>query len=123
MTTTKENLDMINEMGTSGYDKLRELTELNLSTWNRVLDTQLNTYSMLMENAIEQTKAVTESKNYQEAIRTQLDMGRKVGVAMIGKTREASELSQQVGSEYRAWFENNLAATKDQFNKMAEKAA
>ncbi|MBF0256127.1 MAG: phasin family protein [Gammaproteobacteria bacterium] len=123
MKTAKENLDIINDLSTKGYDNLRQLGELNLATWNRMMETQLNTYSQLMESAINQTKAVTEAKNYQDALRTQLEMGRKMSETLIGKTREMAEMSQQVGTEYRTWFEKNLAASKEELEKVAAKAA
>ncbi|MEO5341720.1 MAG: phasin family protein [Gammaproteobacteria bacterium SHHR-1] len=123
MKTAKENLDMISDLNSKGYDNLRQLGELNLTTWNRMMETQLSTYSQLMESAINQTKAVTEAKTYQDALRTQLEMGRNLGETLIGKTREMAEMSQQVGAEYRSWFEKNLAAGKEEFDKAAAKAA
>ena len=123
MTNVKENIDMINEMGNTGYESIRALTDLNLSTWNKLMEKQMDTLNSVMENSMEQMKQLSEAKNYQDAARVQMEMGRKISEELMGKTRETVELAQKAGEEYRTLFEGNVATAKEQMTQAAEKVA
>ncbi|PUB76754.1 MAG: hypothetical protein DBP01_18710 [gamma proteobacterium symbiont of Ctena orbiculata] len=57
----------------------------------------------LMNTSMEQLKLVSEAKDYQEVVRGQMDLSRKLGEDLMSKTREAVELSQKTGEEVRGW--------------------
>jgi phasin family protein len=123
MTKAKENIEMINEINSKGYDSLRELTDITLKAWNQAVDSQMAAYSSLMGTSMEQIKLVSEAKDYQEVVRGQMDLTRKMGEEMVAKTREAVELSQKTGEEVRTWFESSLSSVNEQVSKAVEKAA
>ncbi len=123
MTKAKENIEMMNEINSKGYDSFRQLTDITLNAWNQALDKQIETYSSLLNSSMEQIKLVTEAKDYQEAFRGQMDLTRKIGEELVHSTREAVEQSQKTGEEVRAWFESNLSAVNEQVNKAVAKAA
>ena len=123
MAKAKENIDMINEFNTAGYESFRQLGDISLNAWNQVMDAQMSTLNTLMNTSMEQMKLVSEAKDYHEVVRGQMDLNRKLGENLMGKTREAVELSQKTGEEVRAWYETNLAATNEKISKVAEKAA
>jgi phasin family protein len=123
MTKAKENIEMINEINSKGYDSLRELTDITLKAWNQAVDSQMAAYSSLMGTSMEQIKLVSEAKDYQEVVRGQMDLTRKMGEDMVAKTREAVELGQKTGEEVRTWFESSLSSVNEQVSKAVEKAA
>lgn len=123
MTKAKESIEMMNEINTSGYDSFRQLTDITLKAWNQAIDTQMSVYSTLMDTSMEQIKLASEAKDYQEVVRGQMDMSRKLGEEMVSKTREAVELNQKAGEEVRAWFESSLSSVNEQVSKAVEKAA
>jgi phasin family protein len=123
MANAKENIELINEFNTSGYDSFRQLTDISLKTWNQVMEAQMNTVSTLMNASLEQVKLISEAKDYHQVVRGQMDLGRKLGEELMSKTREAVEISQQTGEEVRSWYESNLTTVNEQINKVAEKAA
>ncbi|MES9851254.1 MAG: TIGR01841 family phasin [Candidatus Thiodiazotropha sp. L084R] len=123
MANAKESIEMINEFNTTGYDSIRQLTDISLKTWNQVMEAQMNTFNSLMTTSMDQLKLVSEAKDYHEVVRGQMDMTRKLGEEMMTKTREAVEMSQKTGEEVRSWYESNLATANEQINKAAEKAA
>ncbi|MES9940211.1 MAG: TIGR01841 family phasin [Candidatus Thiodiazotropha sp. 6PLUC2] len=123
MANAKESIEMINEFNTTGYDSIRQLTDISLKTWNQVMEAQMNTFNSLMTTSMDQLKLVSEAKDYHEVVRGQMDMTRKLGEEMMNKTREAVEMSQKTGEEVRSWYESNLATANEQISKAAEKAA
>ena len=123
MTNVKENIDMINEMGSNSYSSLRQLGEINLATWNKLMQNQMSLATTLMESTIDQMKLLTEAKDYHEVSRSQIDMTQKMGKLFMQKTRESIELAQKAGEDYRLWFEGSVANANEQFTKAAEKAA
>jgi phasin family protein len=123
MTKAKENIEMMNEINSKGYDSFRQLTDITLNAWNQAIDKQIETYSSLLNSSMEQIKLVTEAKDYQEVFRGQMDLTRKIGEELVHSTREVVEQNQKTGEEVRAWFESNLSSVNEQFNKAVGKAA
>ncbi|MCU7893049.1 MAG: phasin family protein [Candidatus Thiodiazotropha sp. (ex Ustalcina ferruginea)] len=119
----KESIEMIKQFNTTGYDSFRQLSDISLKTWNQIMDAQMNTLSTVMNTSIDQLKLVSEAKDYQEVVRGQMDLTRKLGEELMTKTREAVELSQKTGEEVRSWYESNIAVANEQISKAAEKAA
>jgi phasin family protein len=123
MTKAKENIEMINEINSKGYDSFRQLSDITLKAWNTAVDKQIAAYTNLMNSSMEQIKLVSEAKDYQEIVRGQMDLTRKIGEEMVSNTRDAVELSQKTGEEVRAWFESSLSSANEQVSKAVEKAA
>jgi phasin family protein len=123
MTKAKESIDMINEINSKGYDSFRQLSDITLKAWNSAVDQQIAAYANLMNSSMEQIKLVSEAKDYQEVVRGQMDMTRKIGEELVANTRDAVELSQKTGEDVRAWFESSLSSVNEQVTKAAEKAA
>jgi phasin family protein len=123
MTKAKENIEMINEINSKGYDSFRQLTDITLKTWNQAMDKQIEAYTGLMSSSLEQIKLVTEAKDYHQVIRGQMDLTRKIGEELVNNARDAVELGQKTGEEYRAWFESGLSSVNEQVAKVVEKAA
>jgi phasin family protein len=123
MTTTKENIEMINEINSKGYDTMRQLSDITLKAWNSAVDQQIAAYTSLMNSSMEQVKQVSEAKDYHEVVRSQMDMTRKIGEELVANTRDAVDLSQKTGEEVRAWFESSLSSVNEQVTKAVEKAA
>jgi phasin family protein len=123
MTKAKENIEMINEINSKGYDSLRQLSDITLKAWNSAIDNQIAAYTSLMNSSMEQIKLVAEAKDYHEVIRGQMDLTRKIGEELVTNTREAVELSQKTSEEVRSWFENSLSSVNEQVAKAVEKAA
>ncbi len=123
MTNAKENIEMINEINSKGYDSFRELTDITLKAWNQAVDKQIEAYTSLMNSSLEQVKLVSEAKDYHEVVRGQMDFTRKIGEEMVNGTREAVEMSQKTGEEVRAWFESSLSSVNEQVTKAVEQAA
>jgi phasin family protein len=123
MTKAKENIELINEINSKGYDSYRQLTDITLKAWNQAMDKQIEAYTGLMNSSLEQIKLVSKAKDYQEVFRGQMDLTRKIGEALANKTRDAVELGQKTGEAYRTWFESSLSSVNEQVAKAVGKAA
>ncbi|MET0064481.1 MAG: phasin family protein [Candidatus Thiodiazotropha endolucinida] len=123
MAKAKENIEMMSDLNTAGYESFRQLSDISLKAWNQVMEAQMDTLNTLMNTSMEQLKLVSEAKDYQEVVRGQMDLSRKLGEDLMSKTREAVELSQKTGEEVRGWYESNLATANEKISKVAEKAA
>jgi phasin family protein len=123
MANAKESIEMINEFNKNGYDSFRQLTDINLNTWNEVMESQLNSYNSLLTTGMEHIKLVSEAKDYKDVVRSHMDLTRKLGEELLTKTRETLELSQKTGEEVRNWYESNLTTANEQISKVAERSA
>lgn len=113
MTTTQANLDMINELGTKGYESIRELGEINLRNWERMVARQMDAVSMMMESGLRQAKVASEAKGYNDLVKSQVDFAKELGQRMVDETRQNLQLAGEARDEYRTWFEKGVAGVKD----------
>jgi len=123
MTNFNDTLETMNELGNKGYDNLRKLGEIQLDTFNKLFEKQAEVFSMMMSSATAQLEAVSESKDYQDAVRSQIDFGQKLAANLVEKTRETVEIAQQSGDAYRTWAEGVAKETAEQVNEAAKQAA
>ncbi|MEW7981881.1 MAG: hypothetical protein AB2812_03455, partial [Candidatus Sedimenticola endophacoides] len=56
------NLDMLKEFGNGGYAQARALGELNLRTWERLFEKQMETFGLLIDNANAQIELASEAR-------------------------------------------------------------
>jgi phasin family protein len=122
MQKPQEALEMINKLGTTGFDNLRELGELQMSTWNKLMDTQVEIFNSLMSRAEEQVKVATGAKDVESAVKAQVEINREVAEEMMKKTRDSVDMVQETGEAYRVWAEKAVKEVTEQV-QAAEKAA
>lgn len=120
MTTTQANLDMINELGTKGYESMRQLGEINLRNWERMVARQMDAVSMMMESGLRQAKVASEAKGYNELAKTQVEFAKELGQRMVDETRQNLKLAGDARDEYRTWFEKGVASAKDRMSQAAK---
>ena len=123
MTDINETIETMNEMGTTAYDNLRKLGEMQMNTWNKVFEKQMETFNMIMGNVVAQAELASEAKDYQDALRGQITLGQKLAEELVEKTRETAEFAQQTGETYRAWAEEIVKETAEKANEAVKQAA
>jgi phasin family protein len=123
MTDINETIESMNAMGTNAYDNLRKLGEMQMNTWNKMFEKQVETFNMVMANVVSQAELASEAKDYSEVVKGQMALNQKLGEDLIEKTRETAEFVQQTGEEYRVWAEEVVKDASDKFTAAAKKAA
>jgi phasin family protein len=123
MMNAKETVNAMNDLGNKGYESLRQLGELQMATWNKLMEKQLEVFNAAVDGAVESAKLAGEAKDYQEAVTAQAELSRKLAEQMANKTRETVELVQEAGEEYRGWIEGVAKDAGEQANKVVAQAA
>lgn len=122
MNKPEEIFEMIEKAGAESVATMREFGELQMSTWNEMMNKQMELLSSVVSSASAQVKAASEAKDLEEAVRTQVEFGRQMGEEMVEQSREAIELTQKAGESYRDFAENMVKKATEQF-EAAQKAA
>ena len=123
MTDVNKTFETINEMGSDSYQNLRKLGEMQMNNWNKMLEKQMETFSLMMGNAVSQAELLSNSKDYSEMLKGQMELTQKLAEDLAEKTRESSEFVQQAGEEYRVWAEDAVKQATDKFSEVSQKAA
>lgn len=116
------NLDMLNEMGSKGYESMRELGEINLRNWERIVARQMDAVSLMMESGLRQVKMASEAKGYNDLVKTQVEFAKELGQRLVDETRENLQLAGDARDEYRLWFEKGMTDVKEKMNRAAQAA-
>lgn len=116
------NLDMLNEMGSKGYESMRELGDINLRNWERIVARQMDAVSLMMESGLRQVKMASEAKGYNDLVKTQVEFAKELGQRLVDETRQNLQLAGDARDEYRLWFEKGMTDVKDKMNRAAQAA-
>ncbi|MCP3674991.1 MAG: phasin family protein, partial [Gammaproteobacteria bacterium] len=99
--TTKKAFETAEKIGNQSVDSLRQLGELQMNTWNNVIDQQLAIFNAIINTTSKQSELYTGTKNVEEIVRKQTELNRSLTEEIMGKTRESIEMAQNTGEEYR----------------------
>lgn len=108
MKDPKANLELIKDFGINGYENIRSLAQINLRTWEQLLEKQMNAFGLLVDTGIEQLSITGQSSDPKELYNSQVALGKSLGENLAGAGRETVNLAAQVGNEYRSWLENGI---------------
>lgn len=115
-------LDMINELGSDGFESMRELGEINLRNWERMVARQMDAVSLMMETGLRQARAASEAKGYNDLVKTQIDFAKELGQRMVEETRQNLKLAGDARDEYRVWFEKGMVNVREKMTEAAKAA-
>jgi Phasin protein len=117
MTSTREGIEMMNELGDKGYEAAQSLGEIHLRAIERMVGRQLDAMGLLMDSGLRQVKMVTEVKGAGELVKGQIGLAREVGERMLAETRENMRLMGDTRDEYRAWLEKEVRVVSEGLGK------
>ena len=123
MTDMNDTIETMNDMGTTAYNNLRKLGEMQMNTWNQMFEKQMETFNLVMGSVVSQAELASEAKDYPDMLKAQMGLNQKLAEELAEKTRESAEMVQQVGEEYRGWAETVTQQATEKFTAAAKKAA
>ena len=123
MSNTTENLEMLKDLGNTGFENIRALGELNLRTWEKLIEQQMDGFGLWVNTGIAQVKLITETSDYVALVKGQTELSKQFGESLNEKGRQVMALSGEAGDEYRAWFENGVNKLTGKVNEVVDVAA
>jgi len=115
MSTMKENFNLYQESAKQGYESARQLGDLNLSAFNRMLDRQIDTFGLWLDAGARQVELLSSSKSYQEYLGDQAKLSRELADALMRQGRATLETVGEVREEYRSWAEKSLHSVAEKW--------
>jgi len=119
MSTMKENLSLYQESAKQGYENARQLGDLSLSVWNRMLDRQVDAFGLWLDAGSRQVELLTTSKNYQDYLGAQAKLTRELTEGLMQQGRAALESVAAAREEYSAWAEKSLSTVAEKWSQAA----
>lgn len=118
MNNAKESLEMMDDLGTKGYEAARELGELNLRTMETLMGRQMDTISMMMEAGMRQFSSIAEAKGYNDVLKSQTIFAKEMSERVLEVSRENVKLATDTRDEYRAFFEKGVETVAEKMSSM-----
>lgn len=122
MKDPKANLELAKEFGINGYENIRSLAEINLRTWEQLIEKQMDTFGLLIDAGIEQLSVTGKNSDPKELFNSQVALGKSLSENLAGKGRDAVNLATQAGNEYRNWLENGIKTFNSKVSAATEEA-
>lgn len=122
MKDPKANLELIKEFGINGYENIRSLAEINLRTWEQLIERQMKTFGLIVDTSIEQLSASSHASDPRALFNNQIALGKSLSEGLASNGRDAVNLAAQAGNEYRSWLENGINTFNSKVTAAAEEA-
>ena len=123
MTNAQDSLNLFKEMSVGGFETIRTLGALNLQTWEKLADRQMETINLLIETSTQEIKLVSDTKDINALVNGQVELAKQLGETLVSKGRENLETATEVQDEYRTWLENGVNAFTSKATEAAAKSA
>jgi len=123
MTTAAENLEVMKEMASDGYESARQLGDINLRTWNNLSEKQIGMFDVWLEAGVRQIELSTAAKDPKEYLGSQVALTRDIGEKLIASGRDAVSNGGDVQGEYRAWYEKSVQTMTGHWNKVGKRSS
>lgn len=122
MKTSAVNLEVMKEFGVAGFEAARSLGELNLRTWEKLVEKQAETFGLFADAGVEMVKATSEAKEIKELVSAEMAVAKQFGESLVVKGREALQLSNEARDDYRSWAEQGFESFSKQVNQSVKAA-
>jgi len=123
MNTPKENIEMFKDMAGESYDVARELADINLRAWNKMLEKQMDMMNVWIEASVKQVELSSTIKDQKEYMTSQAVLTRDLGEKLIDSGRKAISAGNDMQSEYRVWYEKSVQSMTKNWNKAGKQAS
>jgi phasin family protein len=121
--TTKDTVNLMNDMGNKGFERLNALGELNLRIWEKLVTRQMDAVSFAMEQGIRQVKLATESKGYTEYVKGQVELAKETSERAMEEAKANLKVAGEVQEDYRAWMQKGMSDLSADLRKSTAPAA
>ncbi|TVO71934.1 phasin family protein [Sedimenticola selenatireducens] len=122
MNDPKANLELIKDFGINGYENIRSLAEINLRTWEKLVEKQMDAFGLFVDAGIDQIAANGNPQDIKTVLENQAALGKALSENMAVKGREAVDLASQASNEYRSWLENGINTFNSKVSAVAGEA-
>jgi hypothetical protein len=123
MNTPKENVEMLKEMASDGYEAARQLGDINLRTWSNLIEKQIDMFGIWLEAGAKQIELGTTAKDPKEYLGSQAALTREFGEKLIAGGRDVVSSGSETQSEYRAWYEKSVQTMTSNWNTVTKKSS
>ncbi len=108
MKTSAVNLEAMKEFGVAGFEAARSLSELNLRTWEKLVEKQAETFGLFADAGVELVKATAEAKEIKDLVTAEMAVAKQFGENVAAKSRETVQLTTEARDDYRSWLEQGF---------------
>lgn len=119
----KDFVDNVTKANKKAFDTAKEVTDLNTSTFETVLNKQLELANQLAEINAKQAKIIAEFKDAPSAFEAQSALFQEITEQAAGNTREAVELLNKTRAAYDKLFQKSVKEANDAVKKAQSSAA
>jgi len=109
---TRDNIETLKALGDTGYQQMRELSELNLQSWNEMAEQQMELFGLMLNTGLRQTELLTQAQqDPSRLIDEQMKLGRKLAETLTERNRDLLTRGSEIGHRYRELLESGARRT------------
>jgi phasin family protein len=112
-----EFIDTVNKAGKQAFDAAQEVSALNASTFETVLEKQLQFANQMMALNAKQAKIIAEYKDAPSAFEAQSTLVQEIGEQVAGNARDIAEPLNKTRTAYDKLFQKGLKDSAEVMKK------
>ena len=112
-----DTIGMVSKTANENYTSLRKLAEINLNSWDQLVNKQMEVMKSCFETSAKQTEMGKDTKRVDELFSKQAELARELGEQMVEGNQQVMDILNKTGEEYQAWIEAGAAQAKSQMEQ------
>ena len=117
-----DTIDMVSKTANENYTSLRKLSEINLNSWDQLVNKQMEVMKSCFETSAKQAEIGKDTKRADELFGKQADLARELGEQMVEGNQQVMDILNKTREEYQALVEAGAAQAKSQVEAGAAQA-
>lgn len=110
-------VETVNQAGKQAFEAAKEVSALNASTLETVLEKQLEIANQMVALNAKQARIVAEFKDVPSAFKAQSDLVREITEQAAGNARDLVEMLNKTRSAYDKLFQKGFKSTTEAVKK------
>jgi phasin family protein len=115
-----KTFELMSKAADQGFANLRKAADINLSTWDQLVATQMAVMNQCLETTNKQMELMKTAKRVDDMVGRQTELARELGEKLVESNKEIVEIINKSSEDYQALVEASVEQAKSQMDEAAE---
>ena len=115
-------LDWWSQFGRQALESYRDLGEIQVRVFNRLLQQQLELVNVTVESGLRQLHLIYEPAHYRDLVEKQTELAGEINEQLATVARRSNDVLVEANNKFSAWADKGVRAVTQQVRETAEQA-
>ena len=118
----KELLDQWSKLSRQALESYRDLGEIQVRVFNRLLQQQLELVNVTVESGLRQLHLIYEPAHYRDLVEKQTELAGEINEQLATVARRTNDVLVEANNKFSAWADRGVRAVTEQVQRTQQAA-